>query len=87
MTFEEAVAILTDKVHLEAELARSEVKRYTLEPTQPLSYLVGREMIMKLRERYRLEEKDRFSLRRFHADVLSRGGIVPGLLAEEMFER
>ena len=87
MTFDEAVAILTDKVHLEGELARSEVKRYTLEPTQPLSYLVGREMIMKLRERYRLEEKDRFSLRRFHADVLSRGGIVPGLLAEEMFDR
>jgi uncharacterized protein (DUF885 family) len=87
MTFDEAVAILTDKVHLERELALSEVKRYTLQPTQPLSYLVGREMIMKLRERYRQEEGERFSLKRFHADVLSRGGIVPTLLAEEMFER
>jgi uncharacterized protein (DUF885 family) len=87
MTFDEAVAILTDKVHLERELALTEVKRYTEEPTQPLSYLVGREMIMKLRERVRAEEKGRFSLKRFHADVLSRGGIVQGLLAEEMFER
>jgi uncharacterized protein (DUF885 family) len=63
------------------------VKRYTLEPTQPLSYLVGREMILKLRERYKAAERERFTLKRFHADVLSRGGIVPGLLAEEMFER
>jgi uncharacterized protein (DUF885 family) len=87
MTFDEAVAILTDTVHLEKELALSEVKRYTEEPTQPLSYLVGREMIRKLRERYEQQEKERFTLKRFHADVLSRGGIVPGLLAEEMFER
>jgi uncharacterized protein (DUF885 family) len=87
MTFDEAVAILTDQVHLEKELALSEVKRYTLEPTQPLSYLVGRELIMKLRDRYRAVEKERFSLKRFHADVLSRGGIVPALLAEEMFEQ
>jgi uncharacterized protein (DUF885 family) len=87
MTFDQAVAILTNDVHLEKELALSEVKRYTMEPTQPLSYIVGREMIMKVRERYRREEKERFTLKHFHADVLSRGGIVPGLLAEEMFER
>jgi len=87
MTFDEAVAILTGQVHLERELALSEVKRYTEEPTQPLSYLVGREMILRLRERYKQQDKDRFTLKRFHADVLSRGGIAPGLLAEEMFER
>jgi uncharacterized protein (DUF885 family) len=87
MTFDEAVAILTDTLHLEKELALSEVKRYTESPTQPLSYLVGREMILKLRDRYKREEKERYTLKRFHADVLSRGGIVPGLLAEEMFER
>jgi uncharacterized protein (DUF885 family) len=87
MTFDQAVSMLTDQVHLEKELARSEVKRYTLEPTQPLAYIVGGEMIMKLRERYRREEGTRFTLKRFHADVLSRGGIVPGLLAEEMFEK
>jgi uncharacterized protein (DUF885 family) len=87
MTFDEAVAILTDEVHLERPLALSEVKRYTEEPTQPLSYLVGREMILRLRERYKQQEGDRFTLKRFHADVLSRGGIVPGLLAEEMFGR
>jgi len=86
MTFEEGVAMLTDKVHLEKELAVSEVKRYTQSPTQPLSYLVGREMIFRLRDRYKEREKERFSLKRFHAEVLSRGGIAPGLIEEEMFE-
>ncbi len=87
MTFDEAVGVLTGTVHLEKELALSEVKRYTEEPTQPLSYLVGREMIMRLRDRFKAEEKERYTLKRFHAEVFSRGGIVPALLAEEMFER
>ena len=78
--------MLTDKVHLEKELAVSEVKRYTQSPTQPLSYLVGREMIFRLRDRYKEREKERFSLKRFPAEVLSRGGIAPGLIEEEMFE-
>jgi len=87
MTFDEAVALLVDTVHVRKDQALSEVRRCTLEPTVSLSYLMARESIRDLRERYRLEEKDRFSLERFHADVLSRGGIAPRLLAEEMFER
>jgi uncharacterized protein (DUF885 family) len=86
MTFEQGVALLTDRVHLENELAVSEVKRYTMTPTQPLSYLVGREMLFRLRDRFKEREKERFTLKRFHAEVLSRGGIAPGLLEEEMFE-
>ena len=51
VTFEQAVKMLTDEVHLERQLALSEVKRYTEEPTQPSAYMVGRQMIFKLRER------------------------------------
>ena len=85
MTFEQAVKMLTDEVHLERQLALSEVKRYTLTPTQPLSYLVGRQMIFKLRERYKEREGAKFSLKRFHADVLGRGTVPPSLLAREIF--
>src|SRR6185295_8816030 len=53
MTFEQAVKMLTDEVHLEKPLALSEVKRYTESPTQPSAYLLGRELILKLRERVR----------------------------------
>ncbi len=86
MTFEEAVRQLTDVAHLERPLAESEVKRYTLTPTQPLSYLVGREMIFRMRDKYKAREGAKFTLARFHADLLSHGTIPPGLIEREMFE-
>jgi uncharacterized protein (DUF885 family) len=85
MTFDDAVRLLTDRVHLERHLALSEVKRYTSTPTQPLSYLVGREAIFKLRERYKLREGATYTLRAFHTELLSHGTIPPGLIAREMF--
>lgn len=85
MTFEDAVRFLTDKVHLEHELAVSEVKRYTMTPTQPLAYLTGREEIFAIRERYKAREKEKFTLKRFHAELLTRGTLPPGLLERELF--
>jgi uncharacterized protein (DUF885 family) len=87
MTFDDAVQMLTDKVHLERSLALSEVKRYTSTPTQPLSYLLGRQAILELRDRFKAREKDKFTLRAFHTEILSHGTIPPGLVAREMFER
>ena len=85
MTFEQAVKMLTDEVHLERQLALSEVKRYTLSPTQPLAYLTGRQMILKMRERYRQRDGAKFSLKKFHTDVLTRATVPPTLMAREIF--
>ncbi|MBX3219480.1 MAG: DUF885 domain-containing protein [Labilithrix sp.] len=85
MTFEQAVKVLTDEVHLERSLALSEVKRYTESPTQPSAYMVGRQKILELRERARARDGARFSLKAFHTDLLSRGTVPPSLLAKEMF--
>jgi uncharacterized protein (DUF885 family) len=85
MTFDQAVAMLVDRVHLEKVLAVNEVKRYTMSPTQPLSYLVGREMIVALREKMKARDGAKFSLKRFHEEVLSHGTIPPGLMSEEIF--
>jgi uncharacterized protein (DUF885 family) len=85
MTFEQAVKMLTDEVHLERSLAVSEVKRYTETPTKPSAYMVGRELIFKLRERARQRDGAKFSLKAFHVDLLSRGTVPPNLLAKEMF--
>ena len=85
MSYEAAVKLLIDEVHLEKHLAVSEVKRYTASPTQPLSYLAGRQMIMELRERAKKRDGASFSLKKFHTDLLSRGTLPPGLLAHEMF--
>ncbi|MBX3200332.1 MAG: DUF885 domain-containing protein [Labilithrix sp.] len=85
MTFEQAVKVLTDEVHLERSLALSEVKRYTESPTQPSAYMVGRQKIFELRERARRQGGASFSLKAFHTDLLSRGTVPPSLLAREMF--
>lgn len=85
MTFEQAVKILTNDVHLERALAVSEVKRYSGDPTQPSAYLIGRELIFQLRERARERDGAAFSLKAFHSDLLSRGTVPPSLLAKEMF--
>jgi len=87
MKFDEAVAVLTDKVHLEHALAVSEVKRYTESPTQPSSYLVGREKIMAIRERAKKAWGSDFTLKRLHDALLSHGTIAPGLVEKEMFEQ
>jgi uncharacterized protein (DUF885 family) len=47
--------------------------------------MVGRELIVQLRERAKLRDGARFSLKAFHADFLSRGTVPPSLLAKEMF--
>lgn len=85
MKFEDAVKILTDQVHLEKPLALSEVKRYTESPTQPLSYLIGREKIFDMRAKYKQLQGANYSLKKFHTEVLSHGTIVPGLIEREMF--
>jgi uncharacterized protein (DUF885 family) len=85
MSFDDAVKMLTDRVHLEKTLAVSEVKRYTMTPTQPLSYLVGREAIFAMRDRYKKQRGDAFALRDFHAEVLGHGTIPVGLISREMF--
>ncbi len=85
MSFDDAVKMLTETVHLERPLATSEVKRYTQDPTQPLSYLVGREMLFRIRERYKARAGAAYSLKEFHREILSHGTTPPGLVEAEMF--
>src|SRR5262249_54097049 len=85
MSFDDAVKMLVERIRLEKTLALSEVKRYTMTPTQPLSYLVGREAIFAMRERYKQNKGNAFTLRDFHTEVLGHGTIPVGLISREMF--
>jgi uncharacterized protein (DUF885 family) len=42
-------------------------------------------MIFKMRERYRQREGVKFSLKKFHTDVLTRATVPPSLMAREIF--
>lgn len=78
---ERAVEYLVRVAGLERANAEVEVRRYCSEPTQPLSYAVGKREILRLRERFRARAGSSFRLRDFHDRLLSWGTIPPGLVA------
>jgi uncharacterized protein (DUF885 family) len=85
MSVEEAVRWLVEEARLEQPNAVAEVKRYTTSPTQPMSYLIGKLQLLRLRDDYRAREAGRFTLRAFHDALLSHGTLPPALVREEMF--
>src|SRR2546428_13619826 len=50
MTFEEAVDLLVREAGMERPGAVAEVKRYTLYPAYQLSYLIGKYLIIEMRD-------------------------------------
>lgn len=83
MSFDEAVAFMTDKANLTPTVARAEVARYCAWPTQAASYLTGALEIDGLLQRW--TEGQRGSLREFHEAVAASPGLPPALVAEEIF--
>lgn len=79
VSFDEAVEMLARRVRLSERAARAEVKRYTMSPTQPMSYMVGRLKIMAIRESMK-----HLPLRQFHDHLLSSGTIPPSLIEKEI---
>jgi uncharacterized protein (DUF885 family) len=85
-TFMQAVDYLREVAMVERVNAVAEVKRYTLTPTQPLSYLVGKLEILAIRAEAERRLGGRFVLHDFHAALLARGTLPPALVREELAE-
>ncbi len=79
-TVDEMVDMAVDVAGLPRDAAVAEVRRYSRSPGQPLSYLVGRHIIMEFRRKLEEEMGDRFDERRFH-DLLASYGYLPISLA------
>ena len=82
LTVDQAVDMLVGVAKLERFNAVGEVRRYTQSPTQPMSYLVGKQQILDLRDRERRRLGKDFDLRAFHDRLLSYGSIPVALIAE-----
>jgi uncharacterized protein (DUF885 family) len=80
MSFEEAVQLLTDRVHLDRAHAEAEVRRYCAEPTYQMSYAVGRRELLSLRDAFRRAAGAEYSLKRFHDELLRYGGLPISLV-------
>jgi uncharacterized protein (DUF885 family) len=87
MSVEDAVRFLVEKVHLEESNAAAEVKRYTTDPTQPMSYIVGKKAILELRDTYREKKGSSFDLKEFHDRLLSFGTVPPNLVRDRILPR
>jgi uncharacterized protein (DUF885 family) len=76
LTIDEGVDFLVEQTRFERDNARAEVEWYSYRPTYPLSYLLGRTLLLELRADEQRRLGDAFSLRDFH-DTLLRNGSLP----------
>jgi len=76
LTVDEGIDFLVEHTSFERANARSEIQWYTYRPTYPLSYLLGRTLLLELRADEQRRLGDAFSLKRFH-DTLLRNGSLP----------
>jgi uncharacterized protein (DUF885 family) len=76
LSVEEAVDFLVEHTRFERDNAQAEVRWYTYRPTYPLSYLLGRTLLLELRAAEERRLGEAFSLRDFH-DALLRNGSLP----------
>lgn len=76
LTLDEATDFLVEHTGFEVANARAEVRRYTYTPGYQLSYLLGKVLILGLREDEKRRRGAAFSLKAFH-DTLLRNGSLP----------
>ena len=87
MSFDDAVRYLVDEAMVERVNATGEVKRYSCTPTQPMSYLVGKQQILEIRDEVKSRLGKRFNLHDFHKALLGCGTVPPALARMELEEQ
>ncbi len=75
LSMDEATAFLVEQTGFEEPNAFAEVRRYTYTPTYNLSYLLGKVLLLGLRDEERRRLGDGFSLRAFHDTLLWNGSL------------
>ena len=80
MSVEHAVRYMMDVLDLGRASAEAEVRRYCCNPGNALCYAVGCHELVKLREDWKRRAGALFTLRDFHDDVLSYGGLPVSLM-------
>src|SRR6201982_2079966 len=85
MSLEEATKFFQDNCYYEQKPARQEAMRATFDPGY-LNYTLGKLQILKLRDDYKAQQGDDFSLQKFHNELLSHGMPPIRLLREIMLK-
>jgi len=77
---DDVVAWMAGALDADTSAVRAEVNWYVLKPTIPMTYLIGKQEIMALREAVMQKEGEAFSLKAFHDRLLAEGAVPPSLL-------
>jgi uncharacterized protein (DUF885 family) len=85
MSIEEATKFFRDNCYYEQKPARQEAIRATFDPGY-LNYTLGKLQIVKLRDDYKTQQGEDFSLQKFHNELLSHGMPPIRLLREIMLK-
>jgi uncharacterized protein (DUF885 family) len=85
MSIDDATKFFQDNCYVEEKPARAEAMRGTFDIAYA-SYSLGKLQILKLREDYHAQEGDKFSLKKFHDELLSHGMLPIRLLRELMLK-
>jgi len=85
MAFEEAVDMLAREAGMSREAAVAEVNRYTQTPGYPLSYLLGKHLILKLKEEVKKKMEEKFDEKFFH-DTITANGYLPIFMLRKVFD-
>ncbi|NIO36778.1 DUF885 family protein [Candidatus Bathyarchaeota archaeon] len=84
--FDEAVDMLMKEVGMSREGAVAEVRRYTQTPGQPISYLLGKHLILQLRGKIKEKMGSEYSEKFFH-DTITANGLLPISLLRKVFDQ
>jgi hypothetical protein len=87
LSFDDAVAVFVERAGMSTAAASAEVVKCSMFPGTPVMYWLGTRGILELRERMRARLGSRFSLKRFHDELLGCGSIPVPLAATLMMDR
>jgi uncharacterized protein (DUF885 family) len=85
MAIDDATKFFQDNCYYEPKPARQEAMRATFDPGY-LNYTLGKLQILKLRDDYKAQQGNEFSLQKFHNELLSHGMPPIRLLREIMLK-
>jgi hypothetical protein len=86
MSFDDGVRFYHEQVGMSAEVARAETTKNSMFPCTAIMYWLGTQTILDLRDEMKRCEGPRFSLRRFHGELLGYGSVPVPLMARIMTE-
>ena len=86
LSFDEAVDMLVEEAGMSREGAVAEVRRYTQTPSYALSYLLGKHLILQLREEVKQRMGADYNEKVFH-DTIAANGYLPIALLRKVFDQ